>query len=136
MRIPLPARTTVEWVRFEHEAEPYGVFSYLEDARKLLSPGECDEIDCIMKWFNDKLTAPGEAERRRSWTDRERFWFRAEATEHLQRAQRLMELVRAAGIPILERRTRRMPGKSRWEDADQVAVITFRDSPRPKRGSP
>jgi hypothetical protein len=26
---PLPVRTTTEWVRFEHEREPYGVFSYL-----------------------------------------------------------------------------------------------------------
>ena len=37
LRSPLPIRTTVEWIRFEHEHEPYGVFSYLKEAREVLS---------------------------------------------------------------------------------------------------
>ncbi len=78
---PLPIRTTVEWVRFEYEREPCGVF-------------------------------------------------KAEANLFILQARRLAILVRAAGIPIVERLTRRIPGKVRWEDRDQVAVLTYRDTAR------
>jgi len=73
-------------------------------------------------WFCEHLDAPSVAEL-------ERFWFREEAVEHIARAQRLAALVRAAGIPIVERRTRRLPGKVRYDDASQVAVIPSRDTP-------
>ena len=52
----------------------------------------------------------------------------------MERARRLAELVRAADIPIVERRTRRVPGKVRFEDGHQVAVHTYRDAPRSRRG--
>ena len=126
---PAPVRVTVEWIRFEHEVEPYGVFSYLSDARKSLPADALRELDTLMAWFEERLGAPEQA-------DRERFWFRAEADEHITRARRVTEIVRAAGIPIVERRTRRVPGKARWADADQVAVITFRDAPRSRKGPP
>jgi len=41
---------------------------------------------------------------------------------------------REAGIPIVERRTARVPGQVRWSDADQIAVVTYRDAPRSRRG--
>jgi hypothetical protein len=63
----------------------------------------------------------------------ERFWFRGEATEHLAHARRLAFILRAGGIPVVERRTKRVPGKVRWEDDNQVAVRTCRDAPRPRR---
>src|SRR5262249_14524136 len=37
------------------------------------------------------------------------------------------------GFPIAERWTRRIPGKVKFEDHNQVAVLTFRDAPRPRR---
>ena len=60
----------------------------------------------------------------------ERCWFRAEAVAHIEKARRLAALLVAAGIPIVERRTRRVPGKIRWEDPQQVAVFTYYDTPR------
>ena len=56
---------------------------------------------------------------------------RTTKTGRLGQARRLTELVRQAGIPIVERRTNRVPGKIKWEDPDQVAVITYRDTPQP-----
>jgi hypothetical protein len=123
---PLPVRTTTEWVRFEHEREPYGVFSYLPVANAALPVKARAELDALRQWFRDQLGAPDEA-------TLERFWFRAEAAEHIEKARRLAELACEAGIPIVERRTRRVPGKVRWEDGHQVAVITYRDAPRPRR---
>lgn len=126
LKSPLPVRTTAEWVRFEHEREPYGVFSYLEDAMAALPPTARKELKALRLWFLDQLDAPDEA-------TIERFWFRAEAAEHIEKARRLTELVREAGFPIVEHRTRRVPGKVKWEDPHQVAVFTYRDAPRPRR---
>ncbi len=128
VRAPLPVRTTTEWIRFEHEREPYGVFSYLSDAREGLPADAIVELDALRDWFADNLDAPEDA-------DLERFWFRAEATEHVERARRLADLLRAAGLPIVERRTSRIPGKVRWQDPHQVAVLTYRDAPHPGRRS-
>ncbi|MEM7158111.1 MAG: hypothetical protein AAF799_35040 [Myxococcota bacterium] len=122
---PLALRTTTAWIRFEHESEPYGVFSYISDVRPKLSTSEEEELDEILDWFYDELDAPDDG------LDHERFWFRAEAEVCVEQARRLAELVRGTGIPIVERRTDRVPGKIKWEDPDQVAVLTYRDAPRP-----
>jgi hypothetical protein len=37
LKAPLPVRTTIEWVRFEHERKPCGVFTYLAQALPGLS---------------------------------------------------------------------------------------------------
>src|SRR5690349_18715772 len=105
LRSPSPVRTTVEWIRFEHEHEPYGVFSYVGDAREILTYQECAELDVLLP---DLLTIG-------------RFWFRAEAAGHIAQARRMAALLTQAAIPIVERRTRRIPGKVKWEDDDQVA---------------
>jgi hypothetical protein len=126
LKSPLPIRTTVEWIRFEHEKEPYGVFSYLKEAHEVLSAKMRGELDALRDWFEDHLDAP-------DLLTIERFWFRNEAKEYVARAQRLATILRAAGIPIVERRTRRVPGKVKWEDQNQVAVRTYRDAPQPRR---
>ena len=126
LKSPQPVRTTSEWVRFEHEREPYGVFSYLSDARKGLGSGLRAEVETIVTWFDDNLGAPDLA-------TLERFWFKAEAREFVERARRLATLVRRTGIPIVERRTARVPGKVRWQDDHQVAVLTERDTPQARR---
>ena len=90
---PLPARVTVEWVRFEHEHEPYGVFSWLADARLKLGPEERAEIERLLRWFSEHLHAPHLDDRAK-----DRFWFCAEAEEHVTRARRLAALVVAAVV--------------------------------------
>jgi hypothetical protein len=126
LKTPKPVRTTQEWVRFEHQHEPYGVFTYLASVKRRLTPGLRAELDSISEWFDDKLGSPDKA-------TLERFWFKVEAREYVDRARRLAGLARRVGIPIVERRTRRVPGKVRWEDEHQVAVLTYRDAPRPRR---
>jgi hypothetical protein len=126
LKSPLPVRTTVEWIRFEHEREPYGVFSYVSDARASLPAESVRELNAVLGWFEDHLHAP-------DLLTVERFWFRAEAAAYVTKAQRLAQLLRAAGIPIVERRTRRIPGKVKWQDHNQVAVLTYRDAPQPRR---
>ena len=126
LKSPLPVRTTVEWIRFEHENEPYGVFSYLSDARERLPAETRRELEHLRDWFADHLHVPDPL-------TIERFWFRSEATEYVTQARRLATILCAAGIPIIERRTRRVPGKVNWEDHNQVAVRTYRDTPQPRR---
>ncbi len=116
--LPEPLPSTLEWVRFEHESEPYGVFWYLPEARRQLSARQAAEINRLARWFGRHLdTPPSHLE-----LDGERFWFRAEAAEYVGRGRRLAELVTRAGIPIVERSARRIPGRVRWEDAQQLAV--------------
>ena len=128
LKSPLPVRTTMEWVRFEHADEPYGLFCYVADARERVSTEVRRQIDALAGWFEDHLDAPSVA-------NIERFWFRGEASEHIDQARKLAALVSAAGFPIVERRTRRIPGKVKAEDRRQVAVLTFRDAPQPRRSS-
>jgi RNA polymerase-binding transcription factor DksA len=122
---PLPRRTTTEWVRFEHANEPYGLFSYLEDAFELLNDADRKSLLALRDWFNEHLDAPDKL-------SEGRFWFCAEAEDHIAQARRLAEVVKSAGIPIEERRTSRVPGAIRWHDRDQVAVLTYRDTPQPR----
>jgi hypothetical protein len=126
---PLPLRTTSEWVRFEHEIEPYGAFSYISDAEPLLSRERLKELHAIRSWFNEHLDAP-------DVLTKERFWFCAEALHYVEQAHRLSEILRSVGIPIIERRTKRVPGKVTWHDANQVAVLTYRDTPQSSKRAP
>ncbi len=126
LKSPLPVRTTADWIRFEHEHERFGVFSYTSEARRVLSTWEREELESLLSWFSDHLGAP-------DLLTIERFWFRAESSHQVAKARRLAALLNEAGIPIVERRTRRVPGKVKWEDGDQVAVLTYRDAPGPRR---
>jgi hypothetical protein len=126
---PQPVRTTVEWVRFENAHEPFGVFTYLSQARRRLSAGRCAKSEGLSRWFGENLGSPKEAE---ALTE-ERFWFRAEAREHVEKARELARLVSRTGYSIVERRIRRVPGKVTWEDEHQVAALTYRDAPQAKR---
>ena len=126
LKAPLPVRTTIEWVRFEHERKPYGVFTYLAQALPGLSVQRRKKAEALRDWFNEHLGSPDDA-------DLARFWFRSEAVEQIEKARALAELVSRVGIPIVERRTRRVPGRVRWEDTHQAAVLTYRDTPQPKR---
>ena len=123
LAFPLPIRTTSEWVRFEHEHEPYGAFSYISDAESLLTTEGLNELHALRGWFNEHLDAP-------DVLTKERFWFCAEALHYVEKARNLSEILRSVGIPIVERRTNRVPGKVTWHDANQVAVLTYRDTPQ------
>jgi hypothetical protein len=125
---PLPVRTTQEWIRFEHVDQPEGVFQFVDDALERLPDGAGDELKDLMEWFAQRLGSPEQNDRKA------RFWFRAEAIEYVEKARRMTELVSAAGFPVVERRTTRTPGKLNWSDMHQVAVFTYRDTPRPRRG--
>jgi len=114
-------------VRFEHEREPYGVFSYIKDALALLPESRQGDLKVLRAWFNECLAAP-------DLLTIERFWFCAEAKFHIAMARRLADIMSSVGIPIVERRTRRIPGRVKWQDNHQVAVITYRDTPQPRKG--
>jgi hypothetical protein len=126
---PLPARSTTAWIRFEHEDEPFGLFTYLGEARATLAGADLAYLERLVDWFNRYLDAPELGN-----DARERCWFRAEATDHVRYARALAALMCKAGIPIVERSTPRVPGAIRWADRTQVAVITYRDAPRSRRG--
>jgi len=125
--LPSPLPATVEWVRFEHRDEPFGVFSYLDDAGPKLPAEARAELAALRGWFAKHLDAPPGSYA----IEKERFWFRAEAGEFVGRARRLADLVARAGIPMVERRTRELPGRVRWADPNQLAVLM---EPEPARG--
>jgi hypothetical protein len=96
------------------------------EAQEVLPAKMRGELEALRAWFVDHLDAP-------DLLTIERFWFRIEAEEYVVRARRLATILCAAGIPIVERRTRRVPGKVKWEDHNQVAVRTYRAAPQPRR---
>jgi hypothetical protein len=129
----VPKRGTgTHFVRFAHLREPYGVFSYVDEARGWLREEKREELDEIVGWFRAHLDEPAclvPARRRRKTEDEGNAeaicWFRAEAREHVRRARRLAALVRRAGVPIVERWCDVVPGEICSEDKDQLAVASF-----------
>jgi hypothetical protein len=130
----VPTRGTgSRYVRFAHVDEPYGVFSYLKDAKPMLSEADRAELEELRAWFGAHLDEPdcfvpvrphrGKASRVGEPTAV--CWFRASATEHVNRARRMSVLVRRAGIPIVEFRRDRVPGQVCSEDGEQLAVASF-----------
>jgi hypothetical protein len=99
------------------------MLSYISDAEPLLSAEGQSELHALRHWFNEHLDAP-------DILTKERFWFCAEANLYVEKARRLSEMLQSVGIPIVERRTNRVPGKVTWHDTNQVAVLTYRDTPQ------
>jgi hypothetical protein len=126
---PQPVRTTVEWVRFENRHEPFGVFTYTTRAERRLSAERRAKAERLYRWFVENLGWPKDE----SALTEERFWFRAESREHIEKARELARLVSRTGYAIVERRTRRVPGKVKWEDEHQIAALTYRDAPQARR---
>lgn len=142
---PLPAHDPdEEWIRFEHAHEPYGLFSYGSLARPALEPARRRRLEELYEWFDRELDLPSRMHAFRfvgrrtgsKWRAKDasaRCWFRASATEHVERARELAALLREAGIPVIERRARGIPGKLCSEDSHQIAVELYRDSRRERR---
>jgi hypothetical protein len=121
------------YVRFAHADEPFGVFSYLGEARPALSDPDRAELKALRDWFAAHLDEPDCFVPGRPRCGRASHvgeptavcWFRATATEHVSRARRMTMLVRRAGIRIVEFRRDRIPGQVCSEDGEQVAVASF-----------
>ena len=65
--------------------------------------------------------------RRRKREAMARCWFREDADEHVARARELVSLLSRASVPMVERRSDRVPGKLCAEDRVQIAVVGYRD---------
>ena len=123
------------YVRFAHRTDPYGLFSYLNDARPRLSEPDRAELEAIVGWFNENLDEPDcmvpvrvAARGRRAENDAEPSavcWFKATARAHVARARRMAILVRRTGIPIVELRRDLVPGQICSGDAAQIAAASF-----------
>jgi hypothetical protein len=118
------------FVRFAHESEPYGVFSYLDDAKPRLNEPDREEVGALVAWFSEHLDepatmVPARAEGRGVSEPSAVCWFRTSARDHVRRARRLALLVRRARIPIIEWRREVVPGEICSEDAHQIATAAF-----------
>jgi hypothetical protein len=130
----VPTRGTgARYVRFAHANEPFGVFSYLREASPALSDPDRAELKVLRDWFATHLEAPDCFVPVRPRRGRPSYvgeptavcWFRAIATEHVNRARRMSVLVRRAGIRIVEFRRDRVPGQVCSEDGEQLAVASI-----------
>jgi len=143
MVTPSARREELRYVRFEHASEVisgvrYGPFSYVSDARQILSGDDLEALEALVAWFEEHLDAPASmvpfrdvGERRARRRAREAMgqcWFREDATAHILRARQLVTLLERADIVFVERWSRRLPGKLCSEDGVQVVVVPYRDT--------
>jgi hypothetical protein len=95
------------------------------------SLGHCDKqrYDELCRWFNRHLPIPGRLSRsrRRSACRNAICWFKAEATEYIDKVRAIAALLQRCGIPTEMLWTGR-PGYVVYEDAYQVAAVPFRDT--------
>ena len=78
------------------------------------------ELRAIFRWFNANLPAP------RRLPKNAICWFRADATESLQRLRALIEIYRLAGHPVWMQATPN-PGRVVYRDEFQVAAVPYPD---------
>ncbi|MBL8613023.1 MAG: hypothetical protein JNL38_37125 [Myxococcales bacterium] len=140
---PTARREELRYVRFEHASEVvlgvrYGPFSYLSDAREVLVGDDEAALEELVSWFDEHLDEPSRmvpfrdvGERRARRRKREALgqcWFREDAAAHIAKARALVAVLERAGIPFVERWSRRLPGKLCSEDGVQVVVVPYRDA--------
>jgi len=96
-------------------------------------------LEELLEWLTANLASPRRLSpfrnalgRGRRRTSRRRAlaisWFKAEATEHLERARALAQILNHSGHSVREIRTSR-PGYVTNEDARQVQAVPFRGEP-------
>jgi hypothetical protein len=95
-------------------------------------PHVVDELNEALNWFGSHLKAPIVYRPRGVDKRRAICWFKETSVEHVQRAQRLAQVVRRNGCDIRTIRTQ-TPGRVVWEDAHQVMAVPFRDTVMPRR---
>jgi hypothetical protein len=107
---------------------PQGLFQAAYGLRDegLFLPHEATWFTDVVGWFQNHLAAPKDTAQRIS--TRAIFWFKASATEHVQRMRALAVLLKHHGIACRTLRTTK-PGRIVFEDDHQVAAIPYRDSP-------
>jgi hypothetical protein len=88
---------------------------------------EEQRYDELCHWFNRHLPVPGRLSRsrRRAACRNAVCWFKAEATEYIDKVRAITALLQRCGIPTEMLRTGR-PGYVVYEDAYQVAAVPFR----------
>src|SRR6185295_19665623 len=82
---PIDCDRTTEWVRFEHALDGYGLFTYVptdeeDDWQDLLDETGRAHLAELRAWFNEHLGAPALGAHAR-----ERFWFRSESADAVDR---------------------------------------------------
>ena len=130
-RVRSPGTPTTRWVRFEHATEGQGIFACVQKAQPLLGPAEQEELDRVLHWFWLNLSLPHGFDRS------QRFWFRAESEVCIATARHMADLLRSAGVPIVERHVEGRGRLHGYADYDQVAAhpeLGPADSRDPRRG--
>jgi hypothetical protein len=109
-----------------------GIFTVAYDLSRAgrLPTYEHEELDELLKWFEDHLPIPETftVSKHPRAEETAISWIRASAHDHVVQLRRLVLLVGAAGFPIDELRTRR-PGYVVYEDDHQVVAFPFSDTP-------
>lgn len=88
-----------------------------------LPPAARSQLRAIFRWFNTNLPAP------RRLPQSAVCWFRADATESVDRLRTLVEIYRLADRQVWMQATRN-PGRVVYQDDFQVAAMPYRDRRR------
>jgi hypothetical protein len=118
----------VRFVRFATDVPgvdshvPLGLFRalHLLEDEAVLSPRQSKRLNATLRWFNRHLPVP------RGISQRSVCWFRADATELVDRLRDLVRTYKAHNFAVTVYSTSR-PGRIVYEDAFQVAAVPFRD---------
>jgi hypothetical protein len=84
------------------------------------SPAARSNLRAVYRWFNANLPVPRRLPRCAV------CWFRADASESIDRLRELIELYRLAGFPVRMRATA-SPGRIVYRDEFQVAAVPYAD---------
>jgi len=104
--------------------------AYEVQNRKVLEPFEEDRLEEIFAWFNEHLHIPDRFSRKRNANHRKHHglsWFKDTASEHLQLAREVVEILRPHGVVVDILETER-PGFVVYEDEFQVVAEPFADT--------
>ena len=119
--------------RNPHSGVKDGIFEVAYDVRDegSLSLGEREELEGLLRWFDDNMKEPTRFNRTKSkgWYRRNTkgvCWLKASAVPHVAKMQSLAEILRGQGHEVTMITTSN-PGYKVYEDDHQLVAEPFRD---------
>ena len=124
-------RFIVKYYNQQTKREETGIFraaDYIRDFSEI-STDEKENLQNLITWFDAHLPVPEfyDDPAKRSEERHTYFWFKAGATEFLDRMSALSAILERNSVEVERLRAERVPGELVFEDYCQIAVVPFED---------
>lgn len=124
-------RFIVKYFNRQTGREETGIFRAADHVRDFseISVNEKEKLQKLISWFDENLPVPEfyDDPAKRNEEQHTYFWFKAGATEFLERMSALTAILERNGVETERLTAERVQGKLVFEDYCQIAVVPIED---------